>query len=468
MQLSSKQQRQHTHGAFLQLLLLAAAQHPVLFIVEDLHWVDPSTLEFLALLLDHTPTTALFILLTCRSEFQPPWSHRSYLTEMTVHRLSREQSERMAEHVASGKKLPTEVLQQIVEKTDGVPLYVEEMTKAVLESGCLKEVDGHYDLTGSLSSLAIPATLQDSLMARLDRLVTAKAIAQYASVIGRQFSYELLQAMSQLDETMLQHELGRLVKADLVYQRGLPPQATYTFKHALIQDSAYASLLRSTRQGYHRRIAEVLVERFPEVVETQPELLAHHYTEAGLNEQAVGYWYKAGQEAIQRSANVEAIAHLRKGLEVLKTLPTTPQRMSQELDVQTLLGTALLATKGYSAPEVEAVYERARALCQHVGETSRRISVLLGLFLFYVNRADFPTSHELSEQLWRLAHQAGDPALLLRAHMVQGVTAFWMGHLAPAWHVLEQGIALYDALPHRSMVVDYGQDSGVICRHYAG
>jgi predicted ATPase len=305
-------------------------------------------------------------------------------------------------------------------------------------------------------------------MARLDRLVTAKAVAQYAAVIGRQFSYELLHAVSQVDEVLLQHELSRLVEAEIVYQRGLPPQATYTFKHALIQDAAYESLLKSTRQQYHQRIAHVLEEQFPETAEAQPELVAHHLTEAGLTGQAVTYWYKAGQEAIQRSANVEAIAHLRKGLEVLKALPNTPQRMHQELDVQTMLGTALLAVKGYSAPEVEAVYARARALCQHVGETPRLISVLIGLFLFYVNRADFHTSQELSEQLWSLAHHAGDPELLVQAHMVQGVTAFWRGHLAPAWNDLEQGIALYDTLPHRSMVVDYGQDSGVVCRHYAG
>ena len=272
MQLSSQQQRQHTLGAFLQLLLLAAEQHPVLFIVEDLHWVDPSTLEFLELLIAQTPSTSLYLLSTCRPEFQPPWSHRSYLTEITVNRLSREQIERVAEHVASGKKLPPEVLQQIVEKTDGVPLFVEETVKAILETGYLKEVHGCYELTGSLPSLAIPATLQDSLMARLDRLVTAKAVAQYASVIGRQFSYELLQAVSELDQATLQRELSCLVEAELLYQRGLPPQATYIFKHALIQDTAYESLLRTTRQGYHRRIAEVLEDQFPETAEAQPEL----------------------------------------------------------------------------------------------------------------------------------------------------------------------------------------------------
>jgi class 3 adenylate cyclase/predicted ATPase len=466
--LSPQRQRQKTLESIVAILLELAEQQPVLFILEDLHWSDPSSLEFLELLIDQTPTASLCLLVTCRPHFQPAWHHRSYLTEITVNRLSRNQIERMVTHVAGGKMLPTEIVQQLVDKTDGVPLYIEEMTKALLESGHLKEVNEHYELTGTLPALAIPATLQDSLTARLDRLVTAKGIAQIGATIGRQFSYELLQVLAQIDEPTLQHELGRLVEAELLYQRGLPPQATYTFKHALIQDAAYQSLLRSTRQQYHQRIAQTLEAQFPESIETQPELLAHHYTEAGLNEQAVGYWYKAGQEAIQRSANVEAIAHLRKGLEVLPALPDTPQRMHQELDVQTMLGTALLATKGYSAPEVEAVYERARALCQHVGETPRLILVLLGLFLFYVNRADFHTSHELSEQLWRLAHPAGDPALLVQAHMVQGVTAFWRGYLAPAWHDLEQGIALYDALPHRSMVVDYGQDSGVVCRHYAG
>src|SRR5712664_880392 len=231
-------------------------------------------------------------LLTCRPHFQPAWHHRSYLTEMTVNRLAQPQSARMVERVTGGKTLPNAIMQQLVEKTDGVPLFVEELTKAILESGHLKEVDEHYELVGSLRALAIPATLQDSLMARLDRLVTAKAVAQYAAVLGRHFSYAVLHAVSQLDEPTLQRELGRLVDAELLYQRGLPPQATYLFKHALIRDIAYESLLRSTRQGYHQRVAQVLEAQFPETAATQPELLAHHYTEAGLHEQAVGYWQK--------------------------------------------------------------------------------------------------------------------------------------------------------------------------------
>src|SRR3989441_4825602 len=240
---------------------------------------------------------------------------------MTLNHLSHAQVEQIVTGMTDGKTLPQEVLAQIVEKTDGVPLFVEELTKAILESGQLKAVDGHYELTESLATFAIPATLQDSLMARLDRLVTAKAVAQYAAVIGRQFAYALLQAVSQLDDATLQRELARLVEAELVFQRGVPPQVTYIFKHALVADAAYQSLLKSTRQQYHQRIAHVLEAQFPETAEAQPELVAHHCTEAGLIEQAVGYWQKAGQSAVHRSAHREAIAHLRQGLEVLQDLP---------------------------------------------------------------------------------------------------------------------------------------------------
>jgi class 3 adenylate cyclase len=305
---SPQRQRQKTFEVLLTMLLEPAAQRPVLFILEDLHWTDPSTLELLELLMDQIPTVSLCAVLTCRPTFQPSWSPRSYLTQVMLNRLSRLQSERMAEHVAGGKRLPADVLRQVVEKTDGVPLFVEEMTKAILESGYLKETDAHYEVTGTLPALAIPATLQDSLMARLDRLVTAKAVAQYAAVLGRHFSYALLHAVSQLEEPTLQRELGRLVDAELLYQRGLPPQATYLFKHALIRDIAYESLLRSTRQGYHQRVATVLETQFPETAASQPELLAQHYMEAGLNAQAVRYWYQAGQHAMTIAQNQQAKA----------------------------------------------------------------------------------------------------------------------------------------------------------------
>jgi len=360
--------------------------------------------------------------------------------------------------------LPTNIIQQLVAKTDGVPLFVEEMTKALLESGYLKEMDGRYELTGALSSLAIPVTLQDSLMSRLDRLVSAKGIAQLGAVMGRQFSYELFQAVSQLDETMLQHELGRLVDAELVYQRGLPPQATYTFKHALIQDTAYESLLRRTRQGYHRRIAEVLEERFPKTAETQPELLAHHYTEAGLDELAIPYWQRAGQQAAQRSAHQEAIGHLTKGVEVLQTLPDTPERTQQDLLLHVALGVSLMAVKGRAAPEVERVYTRARTLCQQVGDTPQLFPVLRGLFLFYLNCGQRQTAQELAEQLLRQAERQPEMGPRMLGQYLLGQVLFLRGALEEAAQHFAQAIAAYDLREHRQLAHVYGIDLGVITR----
>ena len=463
LHLSPQRQRQKTLETISAILLELAEHHPVLFIVEDLHWTDPTTLELLHLVLDQTPTASLLVLLTCRPHFQPAWHHRSYITEMTLSHLSRAQVEQIVHAMTAGETLPPEVLQQILAKTDGVPLFVEELTKAILESGQLTAVDGHYELTGSFATFAIPATLQDSLMARLDRLVTAKAVAQYAAVIGRQFSYELLQAVSQVDEVILQHELGRLVEAEIVYHRGVPPQATYTFKHALIQDAAYQSLLRSTRQQYHQRIGQVLEEHFPETAEAQPELLAQHYTEAGLTEQAVHYWLRAGQQASKRSANLEAISHLTKGLEVLKTLPETPERIQQELKFHIALGAPLMATKGYAAAEVEQCYARAWELSQQVGESPELFPVLWGLWVFYETRAEYKTGRELGEQCLALARSIQDPALLLEAHSALGITLLWLGELALAQEHVEQGITLYNPQQHRFLATLYGFDPGVFC-----
>jgi class 3 adenylate cyclase len=299
--LSPQQQQQQTQAAWLAWLMEETERQPLLMVWEDLHWADASTLEWLGLLIDQAPTSRLLTLLTYRPEFRPPWASRAHLTQLTLSRFTRPQGEAMVTRVASGKALPGEVLQQIVAKTDGVPLFVEELTKMVLESGLLQEREDHYALTGPLPPLAIPTTLHDSLMARLDRLATVREVAQLGATLGREFTYELLQAVWPLDEETLQRGLRRLVDAELIYQRGLPPQARYVFKHALIQEAAYQSLLKSTRQRYHQQIAQVLETRFPDIVKTQPELLAHHYTEAGLNAQAVGYWRRAGQRALAGS-----------------------------------------------------------------------------------------------------------------------------------------------------------------------
>jgi class 3 adenylate cyclase/predicted ATPase len=464
---SPVQQKQQTLQALLTILLRIAAQQPVLFVMEDLHWIDPSTLEFLSLLVDQGPTARTLALLTFRPDFSPPWTGRAHLTQVTLNRLPRRQAAEMTGQVAHGKALPPAVVQQVVAKTDGVPLFVEELTKMVLESGLLQERAERYELISPLPPLAIPATLHDSLMARLDRLATVKSLAQLGATLGREFSYELLQAISLWDEDTLQQGLHQLVAAEFLYQQGLPPQATYLFKHALIQEAAYQSLLRSTRQQYHQHIAQVVEARFPEICETQPELVAHHYTEASLSEQAIPYWQRAGQRAVERSANLEAVAHLTQALELLSTLPNTPERAQQELLIQTTLGPALMVTKGYAAPDVEHAYARARELCQQVGETPQLFSVLRGLAFFYAVRADFHTARVLGEQLMGLAQRLQEPPCPLIAHDILAGSLFHLVELASAQALLEQGTALYDPLQHRALIVMHGQDPGVACRSYA-
>ncbi len=465
--LSPGQQKQKTMQALLTILLRIAAQQPVLFVMEDLHWVDPSTLEFLTLLVDQGPTARILALLTFRPGFSPPWTGRSHLTQVTLNRLPRRQAAEMTDRVAHSKVLPPEVVEQIVAKTDGVPLFVEELTKMVLESGLLQEREERYELTGPLPLLAIPTTLHDSLMARLDRLAAVKGLAQLGATLGREFAYALLQAVSPWDEGTLRHGLQQLVEAEFLYQQGLPPQAMYRFKHALIQEAAYQSLLRSTRQLYHQRISQVLEAQFPEVSETQPELLAHHYTEAGLTEQAVPYWQRAGQQALQRSANLEAVQHLTMGLTLLATLPDTSARVQHELDLQIALGPALIATKGPAAPEVEQTYARTRALCQQVGETPQLFSTLWGLCRFYRARGALPMARELGEQLYRLAQREAAPTPRLEAHDALGSTLFHLGEYATAQTHLEQGIALTDPTVQRALALRHDVAPGVTCLAYA-
>jgi len=441
--LSPQRQKQKTQEALIAWFLEEAGHNAVCCSWEDLHWIDPSTLEFLQLLTEQVPTSRLYILFTFRPEFTSPWGARSHLIHITLNRLGRNQVSRMVEEVTGGKKLPEEIVRQIIAKTDGVPLFVEELTKAVLESG----LDGGAQRSAPLP-IAIPTTLQDSLMARLDRMNTAKEVAQLGAVIGREFSYELIHAVSSLKGEALQKSLNRLVKAELIYQRGLLPQARYIFKHALIQDTAYQSLLKNTRQQYHQQIAQVLAEQFPEIREMQPELLAHHYTEGGFTAQALPYWQQAGERAIQRSAYVEAINHLTKGLEVLNALPDAPQHANQELTLQLALRDALVVVNGYTAPQVEKTVLRTRELCQQLGETPQLFPVLFRLWVFYINRGEFQTTRELAEQMMRLAQSMQDQYRLSLAHMALGWTSYWIGELASARLHVEQAITLYDPQTH--------------------
>ena len=467
LNLSPQRQRQKTLETIVTILLELTERQPVLFILEDLHWTDPTTLELLNLLIDQTPTASLLVLLTCRSHFHPVWHHRSYLTEMTLNHLSHAQVEQIVTGMTGGKTFPAAVLQQILDKTDGVPLFVEEITKAILESGHLIDVDGHYALAESVRVLTIPATLQDALMARLDRLAEGKAVAQRGAVLGRTFAYVLLRAVVHLDERALGRGLAQLVQAEVLYQRGVPPHATYTFKHALVQETAYQSLLRRTRQQYHQRTAQVLEERFPDLAETQPELLAHHYTEAGLTAHALRSWQQAGEHTAGRSAHREAIGHFHKALEVLTLLPNTAERAQHELALQRALGASLVATRGFAALEVEHAYSRARALCRQLGDTREIGPVLCGLWGFYYVRGDLQSARELAEHLLTLAQEHHDPALLLHGHRALGDALFRLGELVPARAHLEQGMALYHPQQHRAHALLYGQDPGMGCRGFA-
>jgi predicted ATPase len=465
--MSPEQQKQQTLHALLTILLRIAARQPVLFVMEDLHWVDPSTLELLSLLVDQGPTARILALWTFRPDFTPPWSGRSHLTQVTLTRLPRRQAAEMTGRVAHGKALPAEVVEQVVAKTDGVPLFVEELTKMVLESSLLQEREERYVLTGPLPPLAIPTTLHDSLMARLDRLAAVKALAQLGATLGREFSYALLRAVAPWDEGLVHRGLHQLVEAEFLYQRGVPPQATYTFKHALIQDAAYQSLLRSTRQQYHQRIAQALEAQFPETADTQPELVARHYTAAGCAEQAIRYWQRAGQHASDRSAHLEAISHVTTGIELLTTLPETPERTQHALAMHITLGGALQMTKGQAAPEVEHAYTQAYALCQQVGETPELVPVLFGLHRFYVGRLQLHTAREISETLLRLAYRAEDPALAVSAHYALGTTWYFFGALPAARQHLEEAIARHTPDQHRAPTSRIGQDLGVASRLFA-
>ena len=445
LELSPDQQKQQLFRALVSVLLAIAGRQPLLLAVEDLHWADPTTREFLDLLVDQVPTARLLVLCTFRPDFDSPWHGRSHLTSLTLHRLNQEQVEEMVRHVTQGKDFPAEVLAQIAERTDGVPLFVEELTKMVLESGLLVEGEEGYELRGPLPPLAIPTTLQDSLMARLDRLASVKEVVQLGAVLGREFSYELLHAVSSLEEEVLQEGLGQLVEAELLYQRGVLPQATFLFKHALIQEAAYQSLLRSTRQQYHQRIARVLESCFPELAETQPEQVAYHYTEAGLGEEAIPYWQSAGQRALDAFANEEAIAHLGRGLELVAALPETAERDRRELSLQIPLSMALGLARGHTVPEVGRTLHRAEELCRRFDDTAPLVPVLFTLGMHTcLFRGEYRKMHELGERLLKLGRDEEDAVVRMMGHALLAASSYWLGEFAAAREHAEAGLALFD------------------------
>ena len=467
LRLTPQQLKQQTADVLVALTLEEAEHQPILQVCEDLHWADPSTLELMGLIIDQAPTVPLLMVLTFRPDFVPPWPNRSHVVPITLSRLERPQIEVLASGLAGGKDLPREMLDYVVRKTDGVPLYVEELTKTVLASGILKEEPERYVLTGPLSNLSIPASLQEMLMARLDRLPMVREVAQLGAVFGREFAYEMLQAIGVFEEAKLRDGLGQLVGAELLYQRGRPPRATYTFKHALIQDAAYQSLLKRTRQHYHRQAATLLESQFPEVVEAQPELVAHHYAESGGAEQAITYVHNAGQQAARRSANREVIAHAMRALNLLKALPATPDHAASELALQRLLGTALMVTKGYGALETGMAFERARELCEVAGASEDLCPVLAGVWLFEMTRAKHAASREIAEKILFRASATGDPESLIVGHVAAATSDVHAGAPALARPHFERAIALHET--HRPAMISYryGIDFGAAAYAYA-
>ena len=442
--------REQIIQTIVRMWLVTAGRQPLVLIWEDLHWADPSTLDLLQLFIDQIPTARILVVVTFRPDFVPPWTSRSYVTPLMLDRLGRDQVQAIIQAVAEQKVLPAKVVREIIAKTDGVPLFVEELTKMVLESGLLLAQEGHYILKGPLPPLAIPTTLHDSLLARLDRLGEAREIAQLGAIFGREFSSSLLKAVTTIDEDNLQQTLAKLVKAEVLYRRGVEPQVQYVFKHALIQEAAYQSLLKSQRQQYHQRVAQMFAERSPETQRTQPELLAHHYTEAGLPSYALRYWQRAGQNAIERSAFAEAVGYLTKGRTVLNLLPNTPERVPQEIELSIALGSALMAPKGYAAPEVQQTYAHALALCRRIGETPRLLQALSGLTVFYLTRGEIQTARELGAQCLGLAQQEKNPIRLLQSLVVLGNVLFYAGEFGPSLERFREGLALYNSTPQDS------------------
>lgn len=485
--LTPQRQRQETITALLQLFLGLADRKLLVLAAEDLHWADPSTLELLGHLIDQGRPSQLLLLLTARPMFVPPWPVRAHLTQIHLAPLDATQMEALVQsltgaHVTASdstarppRSLPPEVIRTLAARSDGVPLFAEELTRMVLESAVAPPRSS--DAPGSpeaslawMSALEIPATLQHSLTSRLDRLGPAKEVAQLGAVFGRSFGYEALELaaggagaqplLSASDPASLRQALIQLVDAELLFQRGRPPRATYTFKHALVQDAAYQSLLRSTRQAYHARIAAVLSERFRD---TPPELLARHYTEAGLTGRAVAAWQRAGETALVASAHAEAIHHLRRGLEILKQLPDSPERAGEEITLQTTLGVPLMITRGYAAPEVEATYARAHALCREVGSSPQLFPALWGLWIFYHVRGDYALAEQHGEQLLALAQTTGESGILLGAHQALGATKMLRGRLRDAREHFGKALSIYDPAQHLPLAFLFGQDAAAFC-----
>ena len=462
-ELTPQKRKEKTLTALLAQLDALAARQPVFMIFEDIHWIDPTSLELLTTAVERVPQLPVLLLVTARPEFTPPWPSYPHTATILLTRLGRRDGAALVERVTGGKRLPKEVTDEILARTDGVPLFIEELTKTMLESGLLQERDGHYVLEHPLPSMAIPTTLHASLTARLDRLASVREVAQIGAVAGRDFHYELLNAAAGLPRERLEEALDQLVRSELIFRRGEIPHAIYTFKHALVRDAAYAGLLKSRRGHLHAAIANALEQQFPEVVQTQPETLAHHLTEAGLSEKAVGYWLQAGKNAAQRSANIEAIAHLQRGIEVTGRLPAGEAKDISELDFQLVLGPCLIATQGPAASRAVATFARARELCERLGQPPEYLQVMFWLATVSVVRGELPQALDAIAGLPSAAEARGNRPALINGIRGQAMILMFMGRIVEARETLERAAEVFrtsqdaDRMAARAA----GQDAGV-------
>ena len=464
LDLAPEQRRQRTMEALIAQTEALTRQTPVLMIFEDAHWTDPTSLELFGRAVDRIASLRVLLIVTFRPEFAPPWIGRPHVTALTINRLAQRDIDAMIDGVVGNKLLAASIRQDIIERTDGIPLFVEEMTKAVLEA----DSQGAAEYTAAAvpsPALAVPASLHASLMARLDRLGPAKEVAQIGAAIGREFSHALLAAVVRKPEAELASALDRLIGAGLLFRQGVPPYATYLFKHALVQDAAYGTLLREPRRALHALIAEALEDQFADIAENQPELLARHCTEAGLTEKAASLWGKAAQRSLVRSALVEAVEQFMRALDQIATLPSTPALRQEEIKLQAALITPLIHVKGYAAPETKAAAERARLLieqAQALGEPPEDplllFSVLYSVWAANYNAFNGDVVRELSAKFLALAEQQEATVPVMIGYRLVGISLLFTGDIAEGLARQNQALALYDPAEHRRLATRFGQD----------
>ena len=441
------QLKEHTLRLLLDQVRLLAGDRPVLVVFEDLQWIDATSLEFLSLLVEAVEGMRVLCIATARPEFSPPWASHSHVSSLLLNRLDQNHGQILISRVSRDKPLPPDLVARILSRGDGVPLFIEELTKSVLESNVMREIGGRYELAAPLPSRSIPSTLEAAFLARLDNVGAAKEVAQIAAAIGRDFSYRLVATVSELPESDLQVALERLVDAEIVFPRGRPPDANYVFKHALVQDAAYASLVRGRRRELHSAIAGALQKQYPDVAVAQPELLAHHYTEADKLDEATKYWRKAGELALARSAYPEAASHFANGIEVVGRLPAGAERDRKELEFHLPLGPAIRAIKGLAAPEVLRVYSRAGELLRDSTPLEHQLAAQLGLWTVYWGRAEHTSSYRLAQQCLELAIRHQDAQAIARTNRIMGMTLLTMGRFAEARTHLQRCLDLSPSNP---------------------